>query len=210
MKKLLIFIALLFPLILVGCKSGSSNKFKTCWSSGDWRLCYSKNMKLENKDPPVFTMQGKAEPHYLVKSVTNFKNATKFIIRYKVEVVSGTPELIAKDCKTVKPGTIAAFFQRAGDDMYAKGSKQYYRWWSKIRPELEPGLHEYEFSLDPKDDQWISVWGKSSATAIDQFNAAKTNVRQFGVTFGGCGGAGHGILVKTGIAKITVESVRVE
>lgn len=202
---------LLASLLLVGCKDDIfDNGFKTCWSDGDWKLCYSKNVRLDSKDPPIITMKGSAEPHYLVKAKRNISEATQFIIRYKVEVLEGVPYFRAKDCDTNKPATIAAFFQRKDDDMTAQGLMQFYRWWSRHRPNLEIGEHEMVVSLDPSKNHWISVYGKGSEDFPTQFNNAKKYSKQIGVTFGGCKGAGHGILVQEGKAKITIQEVILE
>jgi hypothetical protein len=210
MKLLTILAIGLLSVGLIGCKDNNNNDFKTCWSSGDWKLCYSKNVMLASKNPPTIMMEGRAEPHYLVKRKENITNFSKFIVRYKAEALEGAPYLKAKDCATNKPGTIAAFFQRAGDDMYAKGEKEYYRWWSRNRPQIELGEHEFVVSLNPADNQWISVLGKGSGDNQTRFNNARKYIKQFGVTFGGCGNAGHGILVQEGKMKITILDVRVE
>lgn len=206
MKKLF-FLILALPLLLAACKSGGG--FETCWAN-DWTLCYSKNVRLESKNPPTFIMSGKAEPHYLLRRQSDISNAKEFIVRYRVEVIEGNPTLRAKDCDTVRPAQISAFFQRAGDNMFAKGNYQYFRWWSRNRPTLVPGEHTLKVSLDAAQNQWGSVYSGSSKDFPDMFEKAKQNVRQIGVTFGGCKGAGHGILVDNGKMKITILEVNVK
>ena len=204
MLKILIATALT-ALVLAGCK------FQTCWAGGDWRLCYSKEVALQKEDgKPVIIMAGNAEPHYLVRPQGNISGNQRLIVRYKVEVLSGTPTIKATDCTTKVPGAIAAFFQRSGDDMMANGNMQYYRWWSKQRPKLEVGEHVLTVSLKASDDEWGSVYSKTSAGSAGFFNKAKESIRQIGVTFGGCEGAGHGINVVDGTMKITILDLKVE
>ena len=195
-------------------KKGSSGGFQVCWADDTWRLCYSKNAPLyftEGK-APVIVMEKKAEPHYLVRPRTQALDDGKHLkITYKVEIMDGEPFIYAVDAANDRtPGIVSLFFQRRGDDMYAEGDKQFYRWWSVATGPLTPGIHTLTASLDAPESQWLSVFGKRSREYPEQFKDAKNLVRQIGLTFGGGGGRGHGVKVRGGSAKITVVGVWVE
>lgn len=193
-------------------KRNKSNKFQVCWAKDTWRLCYSKHAPLYFTEGGAarIVMEGKTEPHYLVRPRGNM-DGDNLIITYKVEITEGEPFMYAVDTDNDRtPGIVSLFFQRAGDDMYAEGDKQFYRWWSVETGPLTPGIHTLRASLKAEDSQWLSVFGKRSREYASHFNAAKNKVRQLGLTFGGGGGRGHGVKVRGGKANITVVGVWVE
>ena len=185
-----------------------------CWAKDGWRSCYGKNVKLDIKDGDgsvLIPMHSDTEPHYIVKPHGDISKADWLVLTYRVIPVVGQPVFYAADAKNnTTPAIASAVFQRKGDDMYAKGNKQYYRWWSVATAPVQGGMHTLRIPLDAGANQWLSVFGGRSADKMAHFDAAKKECRQIGVTFGGGGGRGHGVRVRDGEAIIQIVDVRVE
>lgn len=195
---------------LVALRKKEDSAFKVCWASGGWRSCYGKKVKLTTADVgfPVLTMEGAREPHYLVKPHGDITGAKNMVVTLRVDLLDGdNPFFYAKDAKSdTVQATMSAFFQRDGDDMYAKGNKQFYRWWSVDTLNVRAGVQTLIVPLHPEANEWTSVYGKRCKAHTAEFEAAKKECRQIGVTFGGGGGRGHGIRIRDGRAEIKILS----
>lgn len=145
------------------------------------------------------------EASYLLKRNGDIGRDATITVTYKIEVLAGTPDFQATeyDGSPVNTGTVGIMIRRS-----TNLSREYDRFWSTNRVNLEPGT----YSLVAKTgelDKWVSVFGKSAAKKKDQFRSLLSNVRDIGVTFGGKF-YGHGVKVKNGNARFQILSVVIQ
>ena len=97
--------------------------------------------------------------------------------------------------------TLALFIQQPGDNWSAAGPYNYYRWYASGGA-IPAKSGVYTVTLPLTIAHWSAVEAPAGTQA--QLSAAAMNVGTIGVTFGGCGGAGHGVAMKSGSATFTV------
>ena len=104
---------------------------------------------------------------------------------------------------------VSLYFQRRGDDYYAEGDLQYYRWWSKQVIYLD-GLTSAKLSVSLEIANWQSVYVSGDKAPPAMFAAAMADPIAVGLAFGGLCGSHHGLNVSGGTSRITVLSYRMQ
>lgn len=201
------YLAAFLVLFLTACNGGGGGG--ETWSGkvnvprGQWVMAYGTpnptlvgmGFDFKHRDPPPLSQPVPTisdEPHYMIFGHYGKITGSSITIRYKVtggplEALEGGISGTRRLCPG-KPAQIAIFIQRTGDTMTANPLFRTYRAWSKNRPELRAGTHRLTVSLTHSN--WVAVSGQHDANSMA---ALLADVQHYGVTFGGCGGAGHGV-----------------
>lgn len=170
----------------------------------------------DGKDKPYPTMKENAyfligtsfpvEASYLLRRNGKIDFGKTIRITYTIENLADAPDWQATECtgSAVNTGTIGIMVRRSTD-----ATKEYHRFWSTYRVNLEPGTYTLVANT-AETDKWISVYGKQASTTLSKFKDLLANVRDIGMTFGGCGHYGHGVKVKNGNARFTIVSVTIQ
>jgi hypothetical protein len=153
-----------------------------------------------------FTTSPYVEPHYFMHPHGALDASKNLIIKYRIDVLSGVPDFQSTQCTDRSPvGTgKAALFIRKN----LNNSEHFNRAWAdmKFRPLLVPG--ETTMSMPLSGVGWKFVYDLATGKPNEWANIL-ANCTDIGITFGGCGHAGHGVYVKGGTARFTVLSVTV-
>jgi len=135
---------------------------------------------------------------------TDVKPDTVVRVRYRIDV-TGEPIFVPNGCES--GGRVSILLQRKNDNLTAKEEDK--RFWGTTRLELARG--EYLIEIPMTDlTKWTQVFGKKAADRLDGWKATINNLGAVGLTFGGCGHAGHGVHVEGGTARMTVAEFTVE
>lgn len=127
------------------------------------------------------------EPHYVTTTSGPLTAKAAIRVRFRAEAAPGTV-IYGKGCAITSPGTVTAYFQRAGDDWNTDG----WRWWATFATVTLAGPGEHQI-VAPLDGPWTSVIAKTAASAPGDFAEAKRRTGRVGFTFGNCEGYGHGV-----------------
>lgn len=171
---------------------------------------------FDGKDKPYPTMKENryfligdsypVEVSYLLRKNGKISANAVVSITYTIENLSGAPDWQSTECtgSAVNTGTVGIMLRRSTD-----ATKEYHRFWSTIRVNLEPGTYTI---LAPVNDlaKWISVYGKQASATPSKFSDLLNNIRDIALTFGGCSHYGHGVKVKGGNARLTIISATVQ
>jgi hypothetical protein len=122
---------------------------------------------------------------------------------YKVDLAQGVS---LRPADTPGVPRVTLFFQRAGDDLTAKGPYEAYRWYASFSAQpVVAGTHTIEARFD---QNWGAVLTSTAQNNPQVYQSALAQADRIGFVLGGGGGAGHGILAD-GPATLTVLSYEV-
>ena len=146
--------------------------------------------------------------NYVTTTLVSLHLTTSVTMQYQITLSAGAaltcdvPNAAAANSASGKP-TLALFIQQPGDNWSAAGPYNYFRWYGAGGAiPAKSGI--YTVTLPLTIAHWSAVEAPAGTQA--QLSGAAMNVGTIGVTFGGCGGAGHGVAMKTGTATFTVLS----
>lgn len=161
---------------------------------------------------PCAHTQACASVHYLTVPTRTLNGYRQIVMSGRI-IITGNPRFQyetepsntpARGCNT--PASVRLYFQRRGDTLTGLGPYEHYRWWSNPRSlELDGGVFRLVVPLIPSE--WSSVFGDKgdvSPIAMAGFRAARANVDNVGMTFGGGCFFGHGVNVSGGTARFVV------
>ena len=139
------------------------------------------------KDGWGFTINSRAEPHYVTFRHGSLRGKTQIRMRFRVDGPGGAIIHGAK-CPLGSPSAVTLYFQRGGDDWATDGG----RWWATFASvPLKGPTGEMEI-VAPLDAKWTSVLNMTAWNNPRAFAAARANADRVGFTFGNCQGYGHG------------------
>jgi hypothetical protein len=172
-------------------------------NGSEWDILYSQNMPAHPSNDPGdgwyfnFPTWGNGEVDYVQRPIANtIKYGATLKVILKSEVTSGAPEYRPNGYNgttCLAEGRMRVLL-RKGTDLTEVNN----RWWSsRIRFRLSPGT-QTQLIIPIDKDNWSNVRGQKNETAFKNFLSGANKV---GVTFGGCGHAGHGVSVANGTAK---------
>lgn len=217
MKKLMYALMLAALVALIGCSSGGGSHHNPPSGGGGgstssgWiigPIIKGKNSSVGMPTRP--TLEGSGwnialpGPGGHVHYVQNFNPPSLVGAKSIVMVYTVTGGGFMPQGGGATPAKVGLQFQRNGDDWSGKGSKQYYRWYSKSRPNLKAG--EFTLTVPLEMQAWHDVYGKSDY--LGGFDAAVQDLDNIAVVFGGQF-AGHGVYA-TEPSRFTLVSLTVE
>jgi hypothetical protein len=192
------FLPILFVLALAACSSDGDDTPYSGWST---QFSPSMPERITNS----FNFPKCSDPispdgpsvHYVTKPTGPMAGGS-MVLTYRIE---GNGVFAATEGHSPR---LALYFQRKGDDLTGKGKMAVYRWYSKERLALKVGT--FTLSAPLSHASWGPVFSSSEYNTIYYFQGAMENAQKVGFVLGGSVGAGHGVCLKSGSAKLTIES----
>lgn len=147
------------------------------------------------------------EPHYLMHPHGPLDSTKTLTIKFRIDVLSGNPDFQSTECTGDPTGTgkVSLFIRKN-----LNNTEKFNRAWAvgALRPKLTTG--ETTLSLPLNGQGWKFVYSETPQTNPAEWASLLANCTDIGMTFGGCGHAGHGAFVKGGSARMTIISVTVQ
>jgi hypothetical protein len=196
-------LVLLLALALAACGSdGDDNDYDPPSGTG-WAIQFSPGMPEEINNS--FSFPRCSDPispdgpsvHYVTKPTGPMPGGS-MVLTYRIE---GNGVFAPTEGHSPR---LALYFQRKGDDLTAKGKMAVYRWYSKDRLALKVG--RYTLTVPLTHAEWGPVYSSSEYNTSSYFKAAMENAQRVGFVLGGSVGAGHGVCLTSGSAKLIIES----